>query len=72
MVALLNMQAEISARRQQLETLRSQVTAQDRVNKDLKRRIGEGLDDEIVEALARERLDYAYPDEIVYIDISGS
>jgi cell division protein FtsB len=42
------------------------------INKDLMRSIEAGLDEETVERLARERLDYAYPDEIIYIDISGS
>ncbi len=72
MLALLNMQAEISTRRQQVDALRRQNEAQRMVNKDLKRRIEAGLDDETVEALARERFGYAYPDEIIYIDISGS
>ncbi len=71
-VALLNMQTEITARRQQLEAMRKSNETQRMINKDLQGRIEAGLDDEMVEQLARERLDYAYPDEIIYIDISGS
>jgi cell division protein FtsB len=71
-VALLDMHAEITTRRQQVEAMRKQNVAQSMLNKDLRRRIEAGLDDETIEYLARERFGYAYPDEIIFIDISGS
>ncbi len=72
MVALLNMQAEIDKRGMQVEVMRQRNETQRMLNKELRRQIEAGLDDETVERIARERFDYAYPDEIIFIDISGS
>jgi cell division protein FtsB len=70
--ALLNMQTEITARRLELETKQRQNEAQRIANKDLAGGVEDSVSDEIIERLARERLDYAYPDEKIFIDISGS
>lgn len=71
-ITLVDMQVEITNRRQMLETMRRTNEIQRMVNKDLKRRINDGLDAETIERLAREKLDYVYPEEHVFIDISGS
>lgn len=71
-IALAEMQSEITARRQMLDSIRQSNEVQRIINKDLRRRVEAGMDEETIERLARERLDFAYPDEKVFIDISGS
>ena len=41
-------------------------------NKDIERLIVMGEDEEYVERIAREKLDYGYPNEHVYVDVSGN
>lgn len=40
--------------------------------KELKELLEEGSESRIIEKAARERLGYVYPDEQVFVDISGS
>ena len=41
-------------------------------NKELERMLSDGTEEEYIERIAREKLGYAYPEEQVLIDISGS
>lgn len=41
-------------------------------NKELERQIAAGIDEEYITRVARDKLDYVYPDEKVFIDISGN
>lgn len=71
-VMLVDMQVNLASRKQQAEELEQQVNAQLAANKDLERKIAGGVDEQDVERIARDQLDYVYPDERVYIDTSGS
>lgn len=71
-ITLIEMQADITARRQMLESLQQDVELQRMVNKDLARQLENDMDEETVERIARDKLDYVYPDDIVFFDISGS
>ena len=71
-VTLVEMQAEISERKKILETVQNSIEIQRMANKDLARQLENDMDDETIERIARDKLDYVYPDEIVFFDISGS
>lgn len=61
---------DISAMREQLVAMEEQVELQRLKNRDAELALRE--DDDTVERAAREKLDYAYPDERVFVDISGA
>ena len=70
-VLLINMQVNLAGRKQQLAELQIRHEVRRIANKELERRLKEGEDQEYIERIAREKLDYVAPDERVYIDISG-
>lgn len=41
-------------------------------NKELERILSDGTEEEYIERIAREQLGFAYPEEQVLVDISGS
>lgn len=71
-ISLVDMQVQIAARRQVLDEMRKSVEVQRLANRELERQLNEGLNSEKIERIARDKLDYVYPNEKVYIDISGS
>lgn len=71
-VTLLDMQISLAERREEAAILQEQLETQRVENKELERQLAAGTDEEYVEKAARDQLDYAYPDEQVFIDISGS
>lgn len=56
----------------QLAELEDQYAAEQNDIEELKAILAEGSESKIIEKAARERLGYVYPDEQVFIDISGS
>ncbi len=56
----------------QLAELEDQYAAEQNDIAELKAILAEGSESKIIEKSARERLGYVYPDEQVFIDISGS
>ena len=52
--------------------LEKQVEDQLLENQELRSLLDMRQDEKYIERVARDRLDYAYPDEKVYIDISGN
>lgn len=71
-VSLIDMQVTLSARAQERDELQQRVETQRIANKELERQIAAGVDEEYIERVARDKLDYVYPDERVFVDISGS
>ncbi len=71
-VCLVNSQIDISKKRDELESIAEKISIQEVENKKLERIINSDKDDEYIEKLAREKLNFAYPDEKIYIDISGN
>lgn len=71
-VTLVDMQVTLAARKEELAGLKQ--TYQDKFveNKDLERQLAVGTDEEYIERVARDKLDYVYPGDRVFIDISGS
>ncbi len=62
----------LSESRKQLDALNSQYEAEANDIEELKAMLAEGSESKIIEKAARERLGYVYPDEQVFIDISGN
>ena len=71
-VYLVDMQVTLTNRKSEIEALRTQYDEKYLANKELKRQLDAGTDEEELERIARDRLEYVAPDERVYIDISGS
>lgn len=71
-VLLIDMQIKLAQSKQQLNDLREKYEVRRIANKELELQLAQGEDDESIERIAREKLDYVAPDERVYIDISGS
>lgn len=73
-VALVNQQMQISERKQQLADLQQQIQIQEIKNDDLKNSLAAGgaVNDEYIERVAREGLDYAKPGERVFVNIAGN
>lgn len=61
---------DIAAMQERLLAMEEQVEHQRLRNRDVELALRE--DDETMERAAREKLDYAHPDERVFVDISGA
>ena len=75
LVVLAVWQADISEKREKLDGLNTQIAAQETLNEQLRQEIA-ALDSEeglakYAERKAREELDYAKPDERVFVDVGG-
>ena len=55
-----------------LEALKEQYAAEQNDIDELRAMLEDGSEAKIIEKAARERLGYVYPDEQVFIDISGN
>ena len=70
-VSLISVQMEIIAKRQQLENVNQQVSTQQAENEEMRRTLGTDDEAAYMERLARSKLEYALPNERVFIDMSG-
>ena len=70
-VSLIDMQINLTARRRQVSELEQRVETQRIANKELERQLAQGMGQEDVERIARERLGFISPDETVFVDVSG-
>lgn len=70
-VSFVQMQVELTSKQYELATLNISVHEQLLANEELKSMLDMRQDDEYIERVARDRLDYAFPDEKVFVDISG-
>lgn len=71
-ISFVQLQVELSAKQEKLAQLEAQYAQQLLTNEELQGVLALGEDEEYYERMARERLNYAYPDEQVFIDVSGS
>lgn len=65
-------QIDVMAKRQELEDLQNQCEEQILENEQLNKTLANENEADYVERIAREEFGYAYLDERIYIDISGS
>ena len=71
--SLLTQQVQIAEKRRQLEDLQQEIRLQEIKNGDLEQALGDGSDQgDYVERIARESLDYAKPNERVFVNIAGN
>lgn len=70
-VTLVSSQMDILSKRQDLAALQAQYAQQTAENTELERLLSSGDTAENMERIAREKLGYAAPEEIVYVDVSG-
>lgn len=71
-VSFVQLQLDLSAKRLELASIQNAVDAQLLENQELEALLTARQEDDYIEWVARERLDYAFPDEKVFVDISGS
>lgn len=73
-VALFNQQLQISEKRQQLAEIKEQIQIQEIKNDDIKHALnsGENENSEYIERVAREGLNFAKPNERVFVNIAGN
>ena len=71
-VSLISVQMEIIAKRQQLDNVNQQVSAQQAENEELQRTLDTDDEAAYMERLARTKLGYELPNERVFIDMSGN
>lgn len=70
--SLISIQANISEKQTELDSLRQEYTEMLIRNEELQKTLDSYGTDEFIEEQAREKLGYAYPDEHFYIDVSGT
>ena len=70
-VSFVGGQMQVAEKQRELEQVRTQVALQEEANEQLRRMMEDGDTDAYVERIAREQLNFARPDEKVYVDISG-
>ena len=56
---------------QEIQQVQQQIDEQTVLNQEYQALIDQGVDDEYIQKLAREKLGLVYPDERVYIDMGG-
>lgn len=72
LIELVQLQLDIYKQRRVLEDLTTQCLDQQAANEDVERYLSMHDDTELIEKIAREKLGYAYPDETVFLDVSGT
>ncbi len=55
----------------EIQQVQQQIDEQTVLNQEYQAMIDQGVDDEYIQKLAREKLGLVYPDERVYIDMGG-
>ncbi len=72
LVSLVTNQVDIMVKNQQIASLQQQIEQQRAQTTELERLLGSNDDiGEYYEKIAREKLGYAYPDEQIFMDITG-
>lgn len=71
-ISLILIGNDIKAKRQETVELQAQIVDKETINKELQDLIDNGADAEYIIKIAKEKLGLVYPDERVYVDISGN
>lgn len=70
--SLFNMQVQLFDKKQQLNEINQMCAKQRLINQDLELTLELGGNNEYMEKIARDKLGFVYPDERVFVDISGN
>jgi cell division protein DivIC len=68
----LNLRTQITLKRKELEDILLQCEEQRISNQEMERILAIEDEDSYIERIAKEKLGFAYPDEHILIDVSGS
>ena len=71
LISLINYQVQLTNYRRDLAEKQSTLEAKNLEVSELERLLESGTESQLIERAARERLGYVYPDEQVYVDLSG-
>ena len=71
LAAYISNQVTISSKRAELDTLNEQIAQQKTENEEMQR-ILSGDADQITEWVARDSYNYAAPNELIFVDVTGS
>lgn len=71
-VSFFMLQMDLAEKNQQLEEINRKIRTQEQTNKELETMLGEEHYSEYIARVAREKLGYVYPDERIFVDVSGS
>ena len=71
-VSFIHSQSEVASKRRELAAINESIELQQIENDEVRRILDGDNDLEYIERIAREKLGYAYPDEKIFIDRSGS
>ena len=66
------LQMELAQKDNELEEINRKIQTQRQTNEELKTMLSEENYSEYIARVAREKLDYVYPDERIFIDVSGN
>lgn len=69
--AMVGLQVEIGKRQREIKELEDKCTQQEIDNKEIERLLAEGNNEEYIERVARDKLDFSYPNERILVDVSG-
>lgn len=72
LTSLAMLQMDLARKNEELETINKKIVEQQQTNEELKTMLGQSDYSEYIARIAREKLGYVYPDERVFIDVSGS
>lgn len=67
-VQLLSLQFAINDKKQEIENLQSQIKQQNMENDEVSQLLNDGITDEYMEKIARDKLGLAFPNERIYIN----
>lgn len=70
-VSLVSGQLQVAEKQRELEALQARVSLQTEKNEELMRMLDADNDDAYIERMAREKLGYAKPGELVFVDLTG-
>ena len=71
LISFVQLQAEIKDKKTLVSEIEQKCEDQRSYNEQIQEILDQQDDEEYIERIAREKMGYAYPDERVYIDISG-
>lgn len=71
LISIITIQLELREKRKEYAELQGQIESGQQSVDHLQQQLDSEMDEETVTSIARERLDYAYPDERVFVSTSG-
>lgn len=72
LISFFILQMDLAQKDQELQEINKKIQTQQQTNEELKTMLGEEHYSEYIARIAREKLGYVYPDERIFVDVSGS